>query len=161
MIRSIAAAVLCVAALSAAADAQTLDDAVVSQYALYKKSNIAAKQCLSELDRMQIERNGRYDALMHAKAQNPDAPTIADQTDVLAQIRDEDAALDQKRQACTPLLDELVAAARELRRDCKAYSVSASTVSADTGSEPAAGTDLATTICRGPAKAPGAGTPAN
>jgi hypothetical protein len=161
MIRPIAAAVLCVAALSTAADAQTLDDAVVSQYALYKKSNIAAKECLSELDRMQVERNGRYDALVHAKAQNPDAPTIRELSDVLAQIRDEDAALGQKREACAPLLDELVAAATELRRDCAAYSVPANTVSANTGSEPAPGTDLATTICRGPAKAADAGKPAN
>ena len=58
--------------------------------------------CVSEVDRMQEERNGRYETLLRAMAQNLDAPTIDELSNALAQTRAEDAALNQKRQACTP-----------------------------------------------------------
>jgi hypothetical protein len=84
MIRQIIAVLVCVSAMITPAEAQTLADAIVLQSGVFKKSNLAAKVCVSEVDRMQEERNRHYEALLHAKAQNPDAPTIEEMSDVLA-----------------------------------------------------------------------------
>src|SRR6266567_2439499 len=126
MLKLITVAVVCVAIITPA-EAQTLADAVVAQYGVFKKSNSAVKVCVSEVDRMQEERNGHYETLLHAKAQNPDAPTVDEMSNALAETRAEDAVLNQKRQACTLELDELVATAIELRRNCAAYSVTPNT----------------------------------
>lgn len=147
MIKPIAAAVVCVAAMIAPAQAQTFEDAFAAQYGVFKKFNVAAKLCVSELDRMQVERNDHYEALLHTRARDPDAPTIAEMWDVLVKTHPEDAALNQKRHVCSLLLDQLVAAAKELRRDCEAYT--------NTHDEPATAAELATKICHGSAKPDG------
>jgi hypothetical protein len=141
-------ALLCVAAMILPAEAQTLADEVVLQYGVFEKSNLAAKVCVNEVGRMQEERNGHYETLLHAKALDPDAPTIGEISDVLGEIRAEDIALNQRRRSCALLLDELVAAATELRRNCKAY-----TVPTNTENEPAtAANAVATNICHGSIK---------
>jgi len=142
MMKPIAAVVVCVAAMIAPAEAQTPNDAFVLQYGMFMKSNVAAKACVSELDRMQVERNDHYETLLHARAQHPDAPTIAEMWDILLQTHAQDAALNQMRQVCTRLLDQLIAAAKDLRRNCEAY-----IFSADIHNKPAAAA-LAANICR-------------
>jgi hypothetical protein len=148
VIKPITAAVVCVAAMILPAEAQTLVDDVVLQYSVFKKSNLAAKVCVNEVGRMQEDRNGHYETLLHAKAQDPDAPTIGEISDVLGETRAEDIALNQRRGSCALLLDELVAAATELRRNCKAY-----TAPTNTENEPAtAAHAVATNICHGSIK---------
>jgi hypothetical protein len=155
MTKLITAAVVGVAAMTAALDAQTLDDAVASQYVVFRKSNSAAKVCLSELDRMQEERNSHYKTLLQSKAQDPDAPTMEEMSNVLAETRAEDAALSERRQECAVLLDQLIAAAKELRRNCEAY-----IAPADAPSEPARTADMqADNICNGSGKGSDAGNP--
>lgn len=140
-------AVVLVATLAVPAAAQTAGEMVISQYAEFMKSRAAARSCLSEEGRMQVERNERYSALLRANAKNPAAPTIAEMSDAQAQVRLEDEALVQKRDECSPLLDVLVAAARELSRDCYAY------VAPSTDDQPRpTGDALAVDICHGPAK---------
>jgi hypothetical protein len=157
MIKPITAVLVCVAAMITPAEAQTRADAVSSQYGVFKKSNLAAKVCVSDVDRMQEERNGHYETLLHAKAQNPDAPTIEEMSDVLAETHAEDAVLNQKRQACALLLDQLVAAATELRRNCEVY-----TVPSNPDNEAVTAADTrATNICHGSAKGGDAEKPRN
>jgi hypothetical protein len=142
--KAVVLAVTCM--LSIPAEAQTASDVVVSQYADFAKSRAAARWCLSEEARMQVERNERYNAVLRANAQDPQIPTIDEISEARAQVRLEDDALSQKREECTPLLDELVAAARELRRRCSAYAAPGNT-------EPAPPTDTrAIDICHGPAQ---------
>ena len=121
MIKSFALAALSVGLLTGLAQAQTSGDLVVSQFGAFKKLNVAAKSCAHEEGRMQIERNDHYDALLRAKAKDPLAPTIAEMSDALAETRLEDEALQQKREECEPLLDEVMGAVRDLRRECTAY----------------------------------------
>lgn len=142
MIRSIGVAALCVGLLTGLAEAQTPADDVVSSYTTFKKLNIAAKFCVSEEGRMQLERNDHYDALLSASAKNPHAPTLEEMLAARAEIRLEDEALKQKREECEPLLDEVVAAAKELRRDCSAYTP----ITNDEETPPSE--TLATNICR-------------
>jgi hypothetical protein len=156
IIKPIAAAVVCLGAMIASAQAQTLGENIVLQYGVLKKSNTAAKLCVSEVGRMQVVRNDHYDSLLHARAENPDAPTIEEMSDVLAQTRQEDEALKQKREECAPVLEQLVAAAKELRRNCAAYTAPI------TNNEPAPATDtMAITICRGSAKSGDGDKPGN
>jgi hypothetical protein len=157
MIKLITAAVVCVTTMIASAEAQALDDGIILQYGEFKKSKLAAKMCASEVDGMQAERNHHYENLLHTKAQNPDAPTIEEMSDVLAQTHAEDATLSQKRETCTLLLDQLIAAAIELRRNCELYSVSTYT-----DNEAATAADmLAENICHGSAKENAAEKPGN
>ena len=143
MIKPIAVAMVCI--LSVPAVAQTSGD-VAARYADFMKSRVAVRVCVSEEGQMQIARNERYDALLQANAKDPAAPTIDEMSQARAQLRSEDEALSQKRDECAPLFDQLVAAARELRRDCSAY------VPPSTESEPPEAIDaLAIAICRGPA----------
>jgi hypothetical protein len=144
MIKPIAVAMVCI--LPVPAVAQTSGD-VASRYTDFMKSRVAVKVCVSEEGQMQIARNEHYDALLKANAKDPAAPTIDEMTQARAQLRSEDEALSQKRDECAPLFDQLVAAARGLRRDCAAY------VPASTENEPAEAIDeMAIAICRGPAK---------
>ena len=124
MIKSFAFAALSIGLLTGLAQAQTPGDLVVSQFMAFKKTNVAAKFCVHEEGRMQIERNDHYDALLRAKAKNPHAPTIDEMSDALAETILEDEALQQKREECEPLLDEVMGAVRELRRECAGYSPS-------------------------------------
>lgn len=136
--------------LSIPAEAQTAGDVVASEYADLAKSKAAARWCLSEEARMQVDRNERYDTLLRANARDPETPTIGEISEARAQVRLEDEALSEKRDECSPLLDELVAAARELRRTCAAYAAPGDT-------EPAPPTDARVTdICHGPTQS-GAG----
>jgi hypothetical protein len=147
MIKPIAAAVIYAAAMIAPAATLTLDDAVVLQSETLRKSSSAAKMCASEVGRMQVERNDHYDTLLQAKAENPADPNIGEMWDALAQIRAEDAALKQKRLECMPLLDEVIAAAKELRRNCEAY---ASAIA--TGAQGVAADMRAINTCHGSTK---------
>ncbi len=154
MIKPITLAVLCV--LTLPAEAQTLGDTVVSQFAEFKKAKAAVRICLSEEGQMQIERNQHYDARLHADAKDPAAPTIDEMYQAQAQVRLEDEALDQKRDECTPLFDQLLVEAAELRRDCSVYAAP------DTSDEPMPEMDsLAINICRPPAKNTDASKPSN
>ena len=121
MIKSFALTALSLALLGGLVQAQTPGEFVVSQFMAFKKMNVAAKFCVHEEGRMQIERNDHYEASLRAKAKNPHAPTIAEMSDALAETRPEDEALQQKREECAPLLDEVMGAVRELRRECAAY----------------------------------------
>ncbi len=106
-----------------AAAAQTNADSLVLQYASFKKLKIAARACTSEEAQMQVERNDRYDAALRAKAKDPNAPTIDEISAARLETILEDDALNQKRQECELLLDEVVNAVNELRRECVAYPV--------------------------------------
>ncbi len=154
MIKPITLAVLC--ALTLPAEAQTLGDTVVSQFAEFKKAKAAVRICLSEEGQMQIERNQHYDARLHADAKDPAAPTIDEMYQAQARVRPEDDALEQKRDECTPLFDELLVEAAELRRDCFNYAPPS------TSDEPLPEMDsLAKNICQPPAKTTEASKPAN
>jgi len=119
MIKSMAATIVCIAAVIAPAWAQTLEEAVITQYSVLKRSNSAASVCAHEVENMQVERNVHYDVLHHADTQSPDDPTSAEMPDLSVQLYLEDTVLKQKRQECMPLLDEVIAAAQELRRHCR------------------------------------------
>jgi hypothetical protein len=147
MTKTIIITVACLCAIAAPAPAQTLGDAVVSQFAVFKKSKAAVRVCVNEEGRMQVERNERYDALLHGLAKDPGSPTIDEMSRAQAQVRLEDEALGQKRDECTPLFDELVAATKELQRDCEAYTALKTSEEA----RPAMDT-LAIDICHGATK---------
>jgi hypothetical protein len=152
MIKLIAVAV--VLSLAVPAQAQMLGDLVVSQYIDFMKAKAAVKACTSEEGRMQLERNAHYDTLLQANAKDPAAPTIDEMSQVLTQVRSEDAALSQKRDECEPLFDQLSAAVRALRRDCAAYGAPSA------GDEPTGTDKLAVDVCHGP-KSADAGKPKN
>ncbi len=143
MIKPVTVAMVCILAIPA--QAQTLGDDVVSQYAELMKAKAAIRRCMSEEGSMQIARNEHYDALLRAKAKNPGAPTIDEMFEVQAQLRSEDDALSEKRDECMPLFDQLAAAARELRRGCSVYAAPSS------DGEPTETDALATDICHGSA----------
>jgi hypothetical protein len=147
MTKAIIITVVCLCAIAAPAPAQTLGDAVISQFAVFKKSKAAVRVCVNEEGRMQVERNQHYDALLHALAKDPGFPTIDEMSRAQAQVRLEDEALGQKRDECTPLFDELVTATKELQRNCEAYTA------LKTSEEATPATNaLAIEICRGSTK---------
>jgi len=146
MIKSIAVAVLCLGALAVTAKAQTSGDTIASRYVAFKKSQAAVRVCANEEGRMQIERNQHYDALLNAGAQDAGTPTIDAMSAAQARLRLEDEALSQKRDECTPLFDQLVAAARELQRDCEGYAAP------DAAADPTTVDALVIDICRRTAK---------
>ena len=155
MIRAVAVAVVSILAFPA--EAQTTGDFVTAQYVDFMKAKIAVKACLTEVGAMQIARNEHYDALIKANATDPGAPTLDEITSTLAQLRDEDEALSEKRDQCRPLFDQLAAATIALRRDCAAYVPP--TASED---EPMPTADtLANDICHAPAKNSVADKPGN
>jgi len=150
MTRTIIITVVFLCAITATARAQTLGDSVISQFAVFKKSKAAVRVCANEEGRMQVERNEHYDALLHALARDPASPTIDEMWKAQAQVRLEDEALGQKRDECTPLFDELLAAMKELQRNCQAYTA------LKTSDEPTPATEgLAIDICRGATKKDG------
>jgi hypothetical protein len=128
MIKSIAATLVCITAVIAPVWAQTLDEGVITQYYVLKRSNSTAGVCAHEVLSMQVERNRHYDVLHHADTQSPDDPTSAEMSDLSVQLHLEDTTLKQKREECMPLLDEVIAAAQELRRRCEAVVTSSELV---------------------------------
>ncbi|GEM_PF-2699100 len=143
MIKPPLLALLCVLAMVIPSMAQSVSDTVVWRFAEFKKSKVAVDACVMEEGRMQVERNAHYDALLRANAKNPDAPTIDEMSDAKSQVVLEDEALSEKRDECSPLFDQLVAATRQLRRDCGVYMALAAT------DEPAEEMNtFATDICR-------------
>ncbi len=154
MIKPVAVAVASILAFPA--QAQTSGDLVTTQYVDFMKSKVAVKACVTEEGEMQIARNEHYDALIKANAKDPAAPSLDEIVSVLAQLRDEDEALSEKRDECGPLFDQLAAATIELRRDCAAY------VAPTAGDEPVPTADaLATDICHPPVKTSEAEKPSN
>lgn len=123
MIRSAAVTAILIGLAIGTAAAQSAADSLVLQYASFKKLKIAARACTSEEGQMQVERNDRYDAALRAKAQDPAAPTLDEISAARLATVLEDDALNQKRQDCELLLDEVVGAVTELRRECVAYPV--------------------------------------
>jgi hypothetical protein len=119
MIKPVAVAVFSLLAFPV--QAQTTGDLVAAQYVDFMKAKVAVKACATEVGTMQIARNEHYDALIKSNATDPGAPTLDEISNVLAQLRDEDEALSEKRDECQPLFDQLTAATIALRRDCAAY----------------------------------------
>src|SRR5579859_337911 len=143
MIKSIGAAALCLGLAIGPTAAQSAIEPIVLQHATFKKLKIAVKACLTEEGQMQLARNEHYDATLRAKAQDPAAPTIGEISAALLETRLEDDALQEKRQECELLLDEVVGAVNELRRQCVTYPVTP-----DPNEEPSPSETAAIDICR-------------
>lgn len=141
MIKPITVALICV--LAVPAWAQTQSETVALRYAEFAKAKAAVRACAADEGRMQIERNTHYDALLQANAKDPAAPTINEMAQALAQVRLEDDALSEKRDACEPLFDQLAAAVRALRRDCAIHGAPSP------GDEPTGADELAADVCNG------------
>jgi hypothetical protein len=143
MIKSIGVAALFLGLAVAPVAAQSEADSLILQYAKLKKVQIAARACTSEEGRMQVARNEHYDTVLRAKTEVAGAPTLSEISAALLETRLEDEALQEKREECELVLDEVVGAARELRRDCVAYPITPAT-----NEEPSRSEAAAIDICR-------------
>jgi len=152
MIKPIAVAL--VSMLAVPAWGQTQSEGVALRYAEFAKAKAAVRACAADEGRMQIERNAHYDAFLQANAKDPAAPTIDEMAQALLQVRLEDDALGEKRDACEPLFDQLATAVRALRRDCAIYGTPSP------GDEPTGADALVADVCNAP-KSTAAAKPAN